>query len=141
MLRSFWLAVVAVVVITFVVTAPVSGQNDGTCPEPPEDSVGICADLCTGDNDCSGSMKCCPNACNGHACTDISGMFSGVAVEQLVSPTDIIQQTLRPSFFFFSYTLQLLRKQLFSLKRVVDVSKILSSLQQQVAIQLVVDPK
>ena len=37
------------------------------CPKPKPDVIGICVDACQGDDDCSGSEKCCFNAC-GHVC-------------------------------------------------------------------------
>ena len=37
------------------------------CPKPKPDQIGICADACQGDDDCSGSEKCCFNGCR-HVC-------------------------------------------------------------------------
>ena len=38
------------------------------CPKPKPDQIGICVDACCqGDDDCSGSEKCCFNGC-GHVC-------------------------------------------------------------------------
>uniref|UniRef100_A0A4W2BQT5 WAP domain-containing protein n=1 Tax=Bos indicus x Bos taurus TaxID=30522 RepID=A0A4W2BQT5_BOBOX len=46
----------------------VSGQRKpGFCPEVPKGTVGICAELCSGDYSCPGRAKCCSNGC-GHVC-------------------------------------------------------------------------
>ena len=37
------------------------------CPKPKPDQIGICVDACQGDDDCSGSEKCCFNGC-GNVC-------------------------------------------------------------------------
>ncbi|XP_033114355.1 uncharacterized protein LOC117114776 [Anneissia japonica] len=42
-------------------------QNEGSCPAPEDGTVGICSEMCSSDNDCEGSMKCCSNGC-GHVC-------------------------------------------------------------------------
>ena len=38
----------------------------GFCPAP---GIGICVELCGGDQTCPGDQKCCSNGC-GHACMD-----------------------------------------------------------------------
>jgi hypothetical protein len=39
------------------------------CPELDPDTVGLCAELCSGDSDCSGENQlCCSNGC-GHSCS------------------------------------------------------------------------
>ena len=38
-----------------------------SCPEIPQDMVGICSDECTDDSDCENETKCCSNGC-GHVC-------------------------------------------------------------------------
>ncbi|NP_001192207.1 WAP four-disulfide core domain protein 18-like [Bos javanicus] len=48
--------------------SPVKGQRKpGFCPEVPKGTVGICAELCSGDYSCPGRAKCCSNGC-GHVC-------------------------------------------------------------------------
>ncbi|PIK46710.1 putative neurogenic locus notch-like protein 1-like [Apostichopus japonicus] len=44
-------------------------QHPGSCPVNflPEGGFGICAEMCSGDEDCSSNEKCCSNGC-GHAC-------------------------------------------------------------------------
>lgn len=42
-------------------------QNSGKCPEVPKGTVGICAEMCSGDDSCPKGMKCCSNGC-GHVC-------------------------------------------------------------------------
>ena len=37
------------------------------CPKPKPDQIGIYVDACQGDDDCSGSAKCCSNGCE-HVC-------------------------------------------------------------------------
>ncbi|XP_071965848.1 uncharacterized protein [Antedon mediterranea] len=41
--------------------------KEGSCPMVSSDTVGICAEMCSGDEDCFGVQKCCSNGC-GHAC-------------------------------------------------------------------------
>ncbi|XP_025136891.1 WAP four-disulfide core domain protein 18 [Bubalus bubalis] len=46
----------------------VKGQQElGFCPEVPEGTVGICVEMCSGDDSCPEGMKCCSNGC-GHVC-------------------------------------------------------------------------
>ena len=40
--------------------------KSGTCPSV-EGMVGICVELCVGDDSCAGDEKCCSNGC-GHTC-------------------------------------------------------------------------
>ncbi|XP_068835146.1 WAP four-disulfide core domain protein 18-like [Capricornis sumatraensis] len=42
-------------------------QRPGFCPEVPKGTVGICAELCSGDDSCPEGAKCCSNGC-GHVC-------------------------------------------------------------------------
>jgi len=44
-------------------------EKPGTCPEVPADMFGICGELCTDDDSCEGSQKCCSNNC-GHVCQE-----------------------------------------------------------------------
>ncbi|KAL3869866.1 hypothetical protein ACJMK2_042493 [Sinanodonta woodiana] len=40
-------------------------KKPGTCPKPP--LRGVCVDLCSSDEGCPGSQRCCSNGC-GHTC-------------------------------------------------------------------------
>ncbi|XP_076792267.1 WAP four-disulfide core domain protein 18-like [Arvicanthis niloticus] len=42
-------------------------EKPGACPKLPPNSFGTCDERCSGDESCSGKMKCCSNGC-GHAC-------------------------------------------------------------------------
>nr|XP_034363543.1 WAP four-disulfide core domain protein 18-like [Arvicanthis niloticus] len=46
---------------------PNSKKKPGACPKLPPNSFGTCDERCSGDESCSGKMKCCSNGC-GHAC-------------------------------------------------------------------------
>ena len=46
---------------------PINVSKPGECPAVPEDSVGVCAQLCEDDSSCTDSQKCCSNGC-GTAC-------------------------------------------------------------------------
>ncbi|ELK33134.1 Extracellular peptidase inhibitor [Myotis davidii] len=43
------------------------GNRPGHCPNVPKGTVGICAEMCSGDDSCPRGMKCCSNGC-GHVC-------------------------------------------------------------------------
>ena len=46
----------------------VSGrQRPGFCPEVPKGTMGICVEMCSGDDSCPEGAKCCSNGC-GHVC-------------------------------------------------------------------------
>ncbi|CAD7705350.1 unnamed protein product [Ostreobium quekettii] len=47
---------------------PCSKTKPGSCPPVRPNTIGICAELCTGDEDCPGKRKCCSNGC-GSVCT------------------------------------------------------------------------
>ncbi|XP_042111334.1 WAP four-disulfide core domain protein 18-like [Ovis aries] len=42
-------------------------QELGFCPEVPKGTLGMCVELCSGDDSCPEGMKCCSNGC-GHVC-------------------------------------------------------------------------
>uniref|UniRef100_A0A8C2XVM7 WAP domain-containing protein n=1 Tax=Capra hircus TaxID=9925 RepID=A0A8C2XVM7_CAPHI len=39
----------------------------GFCPEVPKGTMGICVEMCSGDDSCPEGAKCCSNGC-GHVC-------------------------------------------------------------------------
>ena len=39
-----------------------------SCPELADDAIGVCADMCHSDTDCSSGQKCCRNSCGAHTC-------------------------------------------------------------------------
>uniref|UniRef100_F6VSH5 WAP domain-containing protein n=2 Tax=Equus TaxID=9789 RepID=F6VSH5_HORSE len=43
------------------------GSRPRSCPQLPEGSAGVCAELCSGDGSCPRGQKCCSNGC-GHSC-------------------------------------------------------------------------
>ncbi|XP_054565139.1 WAP four-disulfide core domain protein 18-like [Eptesicus fuscus] len=42
-------------------------QRPGICPQVPKGTLGVCAEICSGDASCPKGMKCCSNGC-GHVC-------------------------------------------------------------------------
>ncbi|XP_076399155.1 WAP four-disulfide core domain protein 18-like [Peromyscus maniculatus bairdii] len=48
-------------------SSPEELQKPGACPVLPPNTFGTCDERCTGDDSCSGEMKCCSNGC-GHVC-------------------------------------------------------------------------
>jgi len=39
----------------------------GQCPPVDPETLGLCAEFCSSDADCTGNSKCCSNGC-GHSC-------------------------------------------------------------------------
>ncbi|KAL3869869.1 hypothetical protein ACJMK2_042496 [Sinanodonta woodiana] len=54
-----------VAILLLVVCSYAEVKKPGTCPKPP--LRGVCVDLCSSDEGCPGSQKCCSNGC-GYTC-------------------------------------------------------------------------
>ena len=50
----------------------------GRCPPVPADIMGICPEMCTGDEGCMAETKCCSNGC-GHVCRIPLRIYNGEA--------------------------------------------------------------
>nr|AOY33895.1 antistasin/WAP-like serine protease inhibitor [Stichopus monotuberculatus]AOY33896.1 antistasin/WAP-like serine protease inhibitor [Stichopus monotuberculatus] len=73
--------------------------HEGHCPVPPPGSMGICAEMCQHDGDCTTNQKCCSNGC-GHVCIDalhgvkpgecpaVDSTQMGICVEECSSDTN-----------------------------------------------------
>ena len=71
-------------------------QDQSVCPAVDSDTVGLCAELCTDDGDCTEDQKCCSNGC-GHACVDAVRLPRYEWFHKCVEPcTDIVRRINRP---------------------------------------------
>ncbi|XP_028628084.1 WAP four-disulfide core domain protein 18-like [Grammomys surdaster] len=65
------LFLVALIAVGMNITCALSSskklEKPGACPKNPPGTIGICAELCSGDQSCPGKMKCCSNGC-GNVC-------------------------------------------------------------------------
>ncbi|KAK7865258.1 hypothetical protein R5R35_012377 [Gryllus longicercus] len=59
--------VLVLLAVAVLVIGPTEAHKPGRCPPVLPGQVGVCAEFCTGDNTCSGNMKCCSNGC-GRSC-------------------------------------------------------------------------
>ncbi|KAI5222731.1 WAP four-disulfide core domain protein 18-like [Manis pentadactyla] len=54
-------------------------ERPGVCPEVPKGTIGVCVELCAGDESCPEGSKCCSNGC-GHVCKHVSSNGGSVNV-------------------------------------------------------------
>ena len=55
------------IIIKIILKFPAPERKPEFCSKSKPEQIGICVDACRGDDDCSGSKKCCFNGC-GHVC-------------------------------------------------------------------------
>ncbi|GLG98106.1 Uncharacterized protein GBIM_04728, partial [Gryllus bimaculatus] len=80
--------VLVLLAVAALVMGPTEAQKPGRCPPVRPGQVGVCAELCTGDNSCSGNSKCCSNGC-GHSCQRPVYKSSDAARGAEVKPSDM----------------------------------------------------